>query len=238
MTSALPSWLVDERLIVTIPSLQLTQPKADHNVEGDEVVLNEDEKGDFVDKSRLIVVLEVLVQEGYKVFSLHQDNLEVVAELRELFDHRADFGVHGVRDLEGLEKALGLGSLFILTDFADADLVNRANDAGLPIAAAALTPNEVAHAAKLGAAAVQVFPADLLGGGYPEALRKIVGDVSIIARGGLGGWSAGRWFDAGAVACCLDETMLGDAFKANGNLAQLRDRAQSYLTVLVDHPRK
>ena len=177
---------------------------------------------------QLAPALEVMVQEGQSVFSLGQDDLDVFAEMREIFDERASFGVHGVDSPDEMARTLEQQPQFILTDTDETELIRQGLDAGVATLPAALTPNEIRRADRAGAPAVQVFPADLFGSTYPEQLQQMMPHISVIPRGGLGAWAMGRWFEAGAVACVADNALVGDSLNG-GNLSHLRDRMRSYL---------
>lgn len=184
----------------------------------------------------LVTVLEVMVQEGVRTFALDLADAGALSQLRELFVDRASFGLAGVRTAVELDTALLAEPAFVLADTDDAEVVQRGWAAGVCTLPAGLTPNELRRLAALGAAAVQVLPADLLGGNYPSVLQgmRLGPDgepLTVIARGGLGAWSAGRWFEAGAAAVVADTGLVGDAM-TGGPLSFLRDRCHSYLDVV------
>ncbi|WP_203568096.1 beta/alpha barrel domain-containing protein [Aestuariimicrobium ganziense] len=180
------------------------------------------------DAERLLVVLEVMAQEGIEVISLPFGSRSRLNELREMFSHRLWFGMHGVGTRAALDDALAMEPEFVLLEVDDPELVQVGLESGVCVLPAALTPNEVRRAASRGAAAVQVVPGDLLGGTYPASLAAMVPGVALVPRGGLGGWSAGRWYEAGAVACGLDDGLFSDVFP-DGNLAHLRERCRTFL---------
>lgn len=190
--------------------------------------------GDTDDTARfatLVPVLEVMVQEGLVTFSVSLADLGLLPQLGEFFTDRARFGVHDVLTTQDATRAAAAGAAFILTNSDDADLVRVGAEAGVVTLPAGLTPNELHRAWGTGAAAVQVLPADMLGSSYPEALKALLPGIAFIPRGNLGGWSMGRWFEAGAAACVADSPLLGDAL-TGGNLSHLRDRCRTYLDVV------
>lgn len=181
--------------------------------------------------ARVVPVLEVMVQEGFLTFSLSLGDLGLLPQLREIFTERASFGAHDVVTTEDTVHALESAPEFILASSDDAEVVRLGAQAGVVTLPAGLTPNELRRAWDTGAAAVQVLPADMFGSSYPEALKSLIPGVPFIPRGNLGGWSMGRWFEAGAVACVADSPLLGDALNS-GNLSHLRDRCRTYLDVV------
>lgn len=208
MTAQLPACLAEPRLVAALPAFAL-EPAT---------------------MRRAGAVLEILAQRGFRTVSLHHDNLAWLEQLRPVFEARLTFGVHGVTTREQLDNVIDQGPAFVLANNAEGALVDRGREASLTVLPAALTPNELLAAAQLGAPAVQVLPADVMGGAYAESLKHVMpADVALIPRGGLGAWAIGRWFDAGAPVCIADEGLLTDALTPSGNLGQLRDRCSSYL---------
>ncbi|GAA1389760.1 bifunctional 4-hydroxy-2-oxoglutarate aldolase/2-dehydro-3-deoxy-phosphogluconate aldolase [Luteococcus peritonei] len=181
----------------------------------------------------LVAAVEVMVQEGIGGFSFPVAQAEQVTSLRQVFGPRGVFGVHDVHDHQDLDQALAAGAQFVAITLPDASLVQRAHEAGVPLLVSALTPTEVQQAWRLGVAAVMVVPAEVLGSSYPEALVQLVGGATLVARGGLGAYSARRWAEAGAAAVWLDDALLGDAV-SGGSLGSLRERCQTFRTAVED----
>lgn len=204
---ALPEVLTRRRLIVALPRIT----------------------GDDTASDRLKVVLEVLAQKGMPVIAVDQRDLGLLAELRGLYGTRLTFGVHGPITLDELEPVLAAEPAFVLANAGDHALVERGERAGVCVLPAGLTPNELLAIDGRGPAAVQIFPADVLGGAYGASLKLVSDELVVVPRGGLGAWAVDRWFEAGAVCCVVDESLLGDALDEGGNIGQLRERAVSFL---------
>lgn len=206
MTDALPTCLSEPRLVAALPARPL----------------------DSAAFLRLGAVLEILAQRGFRTVSLHHSNASWLDELVPVFGARLAFGLHGSHTTDDLQ--LDRSPAFVLANNADASLVEAGRERGIAVLPAALTPNELLAAAELGAPAVQVLPADVMGGAYGESLVNVLpANVALIPRGGLGAWALGRWFKAGAPCCVADDTLFSDAFDEGGNLGQLRDRCGSFL---------
>lgn len=176
----------------------------------------------------LVGALEVMVQEGIGVFSMPASRAADLGNLAVMFGPRASFGVHGVT-AETLDDALATPAEVIELRTPDAALVERIHEAGRAALVAALTPTEIAHAWSLGADAVVVVPAEVMGSSYPEQLVELLPGVALAARSGLGAYSARRWVEAGASFVCLDDALIGDAAKG-GSLSGLRERCQTFVT--------
>ncbi|MGJ6980347.1 hypothetical protein ACSDQ9_07425 [Aestuariimicrobium soli] len=206
MTDALPACLAEPRIVAALPARPM-------------------EQASFL---RVGAVLEILAQRGFRTVSLHVSNAAWLDDLVPVFGARLAFGLHGALTVDdlGLEKQ----PAFVLANNADPELLEAGRAAGVTVLPAALTPNELLAASRLGAPAVQVLPADVMGGAYGESLQHVLpAGVALVPRGGLGAWALGRWFKVEAPVCIADDTLFADAFEPDGNLGQLRDRCASFL---------
>lgn len=226
-TPALPECITGPRLIA------LLDPRPTGTIDGVEPPNDDARLG------TLVTIIEIMTQEGMRTFSLAvgpegagADDLALLGELREIFTERASFGLHGYSSVNQLDRVLSAAPEFVLASHDDHDLVRAAQGGGALVIPAGLTPNEIRGAWSLDVAAVQVMPADLMASSYPATLQELLPEVPLIARGGLGAWSVGRWFEGQAVACCTDTTLIGDAMAPGANLGQFRDRCRSYLDVV------
>lgn len=218
----LPECITGPRLIVCLDE----PPRDDTTGEGGPAA---EGSGDRL--ATLVPVLEVMVQEGMRTFSLSLRDLPVLDEVRDIFVERAEFGVHDVVDVADLDRVLAHRPAFVLASTDDQDVVSAGLAAGVATLPAGLTPNELHRAWRLGAPAVQVVPADLLASSYPGQLHRLVPELVFIPRGGMGGWSMGRWYEEGAIACVADTSLLSDAL-TGGSLSHLRDRCRTFLDVV------
>ncbi len=178
----------------------------------------------------LVGPVEVLVQEGLSTFSLPV-SASGLAEIISIYGLRATFGAHGITTADDVRAAAGAGVSFLLADAPEQSLVEAAGEAGLPLWLPGMTPTEVRGVLGMPVAGALVFPADVVGHAMAAHLGRLGLAGRCIPAGGIGAFSAGEWFKAGAQAVCIDETLLGDALKG-GDLAQLRDRCGSFLSVL------
>ncbi|MDO4783485.1 MAG: hypothetical protein Q3997_00120 [Propionibacteriaceae bacterium] len=175
----------------------------------------------------LIGVVEVLVQEGLATLSFPaaEPGLESWVNI---YGSRARIGVHGVRTPQQAAEAVAVGASFVLSDVADADLLAACGDAAVyPMA---MTPDEIRRVLDLPVAGAQVFPADVLGPSFAEAVASLGLAERCLPRHALGAYAIERWFKAGARAAVADANLLGDALD-DGDLAALRDRCGSFASL-------
>ena len=126
-----------------------------------------------------------------------------------------------------VERALAAGADYIVTPCLTA-AVHEAVRLGIPVAAGAFTPTEVAAAKDAGADVVKLFPASLGGPSYLEAIRAPFPDVHLVAVGGVDLAGVSAYLSAGAVAVGIGSPLIGDA-ASGGDLDALGQRARSLL---------
>ena len=141
---------------------------------------------------------EVLLQEGFRAWSIPSARLEELAPLRAVFGRRARIGVHDVHDGQRAAAAAAAGAVFLASSLVLPDVV--ASSSGVPVILGGLTPNELRAGMTAGAAAVQVIPCDAFGSSYARVLPPLLEETPVIASGRLEVYQAELWLEAGAAA--------------------------------------
>ena len=116
-------------------------------------------------------------------------------------------GAGTVTRVDQVDSLASLGVDFCVTPHLDPRLVTHSLDRGLPIVPGGMTPSEVAEAFRLGAPAVKLFPAGVLGIAYLEALQGPFGRFPVVPTGSIGIGDVEAWLEAGAVAVGLGSAL-------------------------------
>jgi 2-dehydro-3-deoxyphosphogluconate aldolase/(4S)-4-hydroxy-2-oxoglutarate aldolase len=95
-------------------------------------------------------------------------------------------GAGTVVDPEQVDLAVASGARFLVSPGLDADIVRRAQEAGVPLIPGVATPSEALAALRWGIRVVKLFPAALLGG-VPavQALASVFPALRFIPTGGV-----------------------------------------------------
>lgn len=109
-------------------------------------------------------------------------------------------GAGTVLDAASLNAACDAGASFLVSPHTEPALLEAAGRRGVAFLPGALTPTEIVHAARLGAACVKVFPGSAVGPGYIKALRGPLPHIPLMPTGGVDETNLGQWLAAGAVA--------------------------------------
>lgn len=135
--------------------------------------------------------------------------------VRELLDERDGagppfFGMGTVTHLDRFEEARAAGSELIVSPNSDPELLGAVHEAGLFLAAGALSPTEIVTAHRSGADIVKVYPLPAVGGpDYLSVVRGPLGDIPMLAAGGYGIDDIPAYAAAGAVAFGIGGPLLG-----------------------------
>ena len=178
-----------------------------------------------------VALAEVLLQEGLGAWVLPPELFPIAPEVLSLYGFRARVGACGVTDAEGVRRAVEAGLHFVLSPVSDPDLAAAAGD--VPFVGGALTPGEVAAAARGGAEVVAVAPADALGTAYARALPPMFPGVALLPWGRLERYQCEMWLDAGARAVVVGDVVLRNDGSGGANLPEeVGRRAAAFRPIL------
>ena len=137
------------------------------------------------------------------------DALSVIRELSTRFGSRVLIGAGTVLGEAACTSVIDAGAEFVVSPAFEPSVVALARSAGRAVFLGAMTPTEVFHAAKSGADAVKVFPANALGGPpYIRALRGPFPNIPIIVTGGVNLSTTADFLQAGVLAVGIGEAIM------------------------------
>ena len=171
-------------------------------------------------------IVETLVTAGIRVVELTLTTpgaLDELVRLRQRFGGAVALGMGTVLTRRSATLSMDAGAQFIVTPVLAREVIDEANDRGVPVIAGAFSPTEIHESVQRGADAVKVFPASAVG---PRYFREISGPfpgTSLIPSGGVEIDDVAPWLAAGAAAVSLGGSLLKNAF--DGEYDALRERA-------------
>ncbi len=137
------------------------------------------------------------------------DALAVIRELRARFGSGLMLGAGTVLGEAACTAAIDAGAEFIVSPAFEPAVIDVARRAGRAVVPGAMTPTEIYHASKSGAAAVKVFPGNALGGAsYVRAIRGPFPDIPLIVTGGVNVSNTADFLKAGALAVGVGESIM------------------------------
>jgi 2-dehydro-3-deoxyphosphogluconate aldolase / (4S)-4-hydroxy-2-oxoglutarate aldolase len=138
-----------------------------------------------------------------------QDALETIASLRG--DPELVVLAGTVRTVDDVRAAVDAGAQGCVAPVLNPEVLEACRETGLPSIPGAMTPTEVETAWELGATMVKLFPAARLGPEFVRDLRGPLGDVPLLATGGVDASNAAAFLRAGAEAVGVGSALVGAA---------------------------
>jgi 2-dehydro-3-deoxyphosphogluconate aldolase/(4S)-4-hydroxy-2-oxoglutarate aldolase len=182
-------------------------------------------------RAATVETARTLIDAGITIVEVSLSGVDALAALREICAHAegALVGAGTVVEREDADAAVAAGARFIVTP-GNGPGAERSAEVGVPCLIGALTPTEIAAAART-AVAVKLFPAAPAGLDYFRAVREPFPDVPLIPVGGVDARLAEAYLAAGAVAVGVGGPLVGDAASRGGDLAALARRATEFREV-------
>jgi len=139
-------------------------------------------------------------------------------------------GAGSVLDLETARRCLSAGAKFLTTDGLFPEIVEYATMEDVVVFPGALTPTEVIAAWRAGSDFVKVVPCAAMGGeNYIKALKTPLGQISLIAAGGVNQQTAAGYIVAGAAALGIGEALIPWEAVALRQANRIRELARRFL---------
>lgn len=133
-------------------------------------------------------------------------------------------GAGTVLTVEQCEKAVALGTKFIVSPGFDAEIVDWCVERGVAVAPGCVTPTEIMAALKRGLSVVKFFPAGIYGGlKAMKALAAPFGQVKFIPTGGVSADNLAEYAAAPFVHAVGGSWLCPKADVAAGNFARIAE---------------
>lgn len=114
------------------------------------------------------------------------DAIETIRRISAEFGDRLNVGAGTVLDIEGLRRAADAGAAFALApDMMTQEMIDFCRDNQIVSVPGAYTPSEIRECFRRGCDVVKVFPANELSHGYARKVCEPMGDLPLMAVGGV-----------------------------------------------------
>lgn len=179
---------------------------------------------------------EAIIRGGVSGIEVTFSTPDAPAVIRELIARHGDaayIGAGTVTTAEQATQAADAGAAFLVSPGTLPDLTRAMLDTGRVVMTGAMTPTEVMGTLELGVDVVKIFPASLGGPSYLGALRGPFPDAPLMPTGGVKPDNLADWFAAGAVAVGAGGDLANGAAIANGDWADIEERAARFAAALA-----
>ncbi len=127
------------------------------------------------------------------------------------------------------KQAIAAGAQFLVSPILDSGVVRLAQEAGVAVIPGTFTPTEAYRAWGMGADAVKVFPAAVLGPAYVSSIRAPLPQLEIVPTGGINLDNASSFLEAGAAAVALGTSLIDCESLRTGSHKSVLERAEKLI---------
>lgn len=126
---------------------------------------------------------------------------------------------------------IAAGADVLISPFWDEEVSAVAQEAGVTWIPGCMTPSDVHRAVKNGHTIVKLFPGNVLGTGFVEAIRPVFPSAKFIVTGGVEASAEGveKWLKAGVVAAGLGSKLINDEVLVHNNYTLLQEKVSALL---------
>ncbi|HVS35399.1 MAG TPA: bifunctional 4-hydroxy-2-oxoglutarate aldolase/2-dehydro-3-deoxy-phosphogluconate aldolase [Gemmataceae bacterium] len=189
----------------------------------------------------LVEVARALADGGIDVVEITMsvpDALDVLRQVRRALGDRLLLGAGTILDPETARAALLAGAEYLVAPTVNLDVIRLCQRYDKLVMPGAFTPTEILAAWEAGADIVKVFPADVLGPAFFQAMRGPLPQIRLMPTGGVDLTTAGDFLRAGA--CCLGVGghLVDPKTVAARDFDRIRDLARKYAAIVSDFRQK
>nr|WP_245173333.1 bifunctional 4-hydroxy-2-oxoglutarate aldolase/2-dehydro-3-deoxy-phosphogluconate aldolase [Clostridium tertium] len=147
-------------------------------------------------------VMEALVQSNIRAveITLNTDGaLETIEKISKEYGDRVSIGAGTVKNIEDAKNAIKAGAEFILTPIVvEKEVIDECKKNNVKSIIGAMTPTEIWWCYENGADIVKVFPAKACGSSYIKDIKAPLGNIKVMAVGGVSADNAKEFLENGA----------------------------------------
>ena len=209
-------------------------------------------------------VIQLLLQEKLLPLFYHESAQESIEIVQALYDagikivEYTNRGEHALKNFKLLRKAvnkdlpglmLGIGTIksmrqakqyikagadFIVCPSINEDVAEVVHKAGLLWIPGCMTPTEIAMAENAGATIVKIFPGNILGPSYLDAIKELFPGLKFMPTGGVEAEENNLkgWFNSGVVAIGMGSKLITKEIMQLKNYELLRRSAKEILALV------
>jgi 2-dehydro-3-deoxyphosphogluconate aldolase/(4S)-4-hydroxy-2-oxoglutarate aldolase len=158
--------------------------------------------------------------------------LDTLQAVTERYGDEIVFGAGTVLDADTARQALLAGARFVVAPTLDATTIQLCKRYSALVMPGAFTPSEVLRAWELGADVVKVFPSDVVGPAYIEAIKAPLPHIRLAPVGGVGIDNITAYIKAGADCVGVGSSLVSNALVASNDWDALTDRAADLVAAI------
>lgn len=194
-----------------------------------------------VEKEKLIPLAEAMYEGGIRLLEITYDAMgktpdeETAANIEMLakhFEGRMYIGAGTVIRPNQVELTAKAGGKFIISPDTNKEIIEKTRELGLVSMPGALTPTEIADAARFGADFVKLFPVNAFGTEYVKAVKAPLSHVKLLAVGGVDEKNIADYAKAGACGFGIGSNIVNKKLIEEGAFDKITELAKEFLSAL------
>jgi 2-dehydro-3-deoxyphosphogluconate aldolase/(4S)-4-hydroxy-2-oxoglutarate aldolase len=142
-------------------------------------------------------------------------------------------GIGTIKSEDDAKKYMDAGADFLISPVFDVSVADIAYLHKVLWIPGCMTPTEIHHAQSAGCNIVKLFPGNVLGPGFIEAIRPLFKEVHFLVTGGVDATEASitSWLKAGAAGVGLGSKLITKNVLANKQYADLTQTSKQLLSI-------
>ena len=142
-------------------------------------------------------------------------------------------GIGTIKSEDDAKKYIDAGADFLISPVFDTSVADIAYLHKVLWIPGCMTPTEIHHAQSAGCNIVKLFPGNVLGPGFIEAIRPLFKEVHFLVTGGVDATEASitSWLKAGATSVGLGSKLITKNVLANKQYADLTQTSKQLLSI-------
>ncbi|MBQ7541655.1 MAG: bifunctional 4-hydroxy-2-oxoglutarate aldolase/2-dehydro-3-deoxy-phosphogluconate aldolase [Clostridia bacterium] len=189
---------------------------------------------------RIIPMADALLRGGIDCVEItfdprgDQSDRDVTAQLSmltERFGDRLCVGAGTVRTAEQVRMAHDAGVRYIVSPATVPDVIRATRELDMVSVPGAFTPTEISAAYRLGGDIIKLFPASFLGTEYLDQIKGPLGQIPLMANGGVNVWNMRAFLDAGCIGVGIGRNLIAEVYKPECSFGALTEMAKAYRAI-------
>lgn len=141
-----------------------------------------------------------------------------------------------VKTLHDAEIFIEAGADFIISPGLNEEVGRYCSAKGILWVPGCMTPSEIMRAEELGAQLIKLFPGNLLGPAFMNAIRELFPLLSFIPTGGvsLDSENLSQWFKSGVIAVGAGSTLINKSAMEAGKFEEIEEATASAMNLVMN----
>lgn len=170
-------------------------------------------------------VMEALIQSNIRAVEITLNTegaLETIEKISKEYGEKVNIGAGTIKNLEDAKKAIKAGAKFILTPIVvGKEVIDECKNNGVKSIIGTMSPTEVWWCYENGADIVKIFPAKACGPSYIKDIKAPLGNIPIMAVGGVSKENAKEFLSNGADYLGIGSGLFNKEDIENNNISGL-----------------